>query len=348
MHDSVSRQNDQDREENSFEWCGVETNQRVAIGNVPSSMAHSLNELMKQVENHETFYDFQKKKCHMVDHFWIAEQAESLQEQVSQIRDHPFWSHLRHDDSDQLFPLTFMDEIYFSRPPTEKVLKGRLYGTNGNFRLHKDGAGLLFPGCRLYRILIGLSSNNFNTMTCFPSCKRRCIDIDKGNYVIFDFSRTSHEIITLSKSLVDDDITQKKTDGPPRDIRILMKLHFLCMEDRYAKNGMMRHMVENIFYAYETITRYVMAKGTNPTTFYEYILGVLCECLYFLSYSVIIISFFIVWFTMWCSRQRIQRSYYITGCILGTIFLFFTYVIYCYIDDRWVRRHEHVDVPCTE
>lgn len=317
----------------SFEWIHSVEGQ-IALGHVPDAMMSCLDQLMGLVKSNEKQYnEMIDRPDLMTSHVWIDDTAPETQKAVRCISDDVFWQrHLKHADTDTIIPVTEMNELYFSRPPvstSEGVYGRRLYGANGNFQFHRDAPLLSFVGCRLYRVIIGVSESNGHTTTCFPNC-HQCIQIGKGDYAVFDFSRTTHHVTTTAFTA-------------SQNIRTLLKLHFLCL-DQYAEQiPLYRSLVYNTFNFYEKTTRYVMATGTNPHTFYQYVMGMVSQCGFEYSYHTVVIALFLIWLTFRSYRLKIHPLWYVICCIFGCIAFFFGYLMFCMWDDRQEdRQRKHI------
>lgn len=100
--------------------------------------------------------------------------------------------------------------------------------------------------------------------------------INKNDYIIFDFSRTSHQVIKENQIITP---------------RLLLKIHFIvcdnCNYNRYHIN-----FLKNYFIAYARTTRYILNTGTDPETYYQFFIGILCE--YFYNNNIKYIILFII------------------------------------------------------
>ena len=85
-------------------------------------------------------------------------------------------------------------------------------------------------------------------------------NLNKGDYILFDFDRTAHQVIK-----------HKESNIP----RILLKLHYIVYDNSNSEEYV--KFIKKIYLLYDCITRYIMDTGTDPETFYEFFLGLLCH-----------------------------------------------------------------------
>ena len=133
-----------------------------------------------------------------------------------------------------------------------------LYGASTNYLDHTDACFNL-PGIRFYRVLIGLTENQY-VETLFPKLNASKF-ISKYDYVIFDFDKALHKVVNHD--------TMKHP-------RILLKLHF-CACDTCHIGGLYFKSCVWMYELYEVITRYIMKTGTNPTSYWDFYCGLLCH-----------------------------------------------------------------------
>jgi len=158
-------------------------------------------------------------------------------------------------------PVVEMNEIYYSNPKPD-FQNTFLYGAAANLVPHQDCVLYNFNGIRFYRIIIGLTDNNTDTITEFIHFQQEH-KINKGDYMIFDFDKTTHQV--------------KKT-GQTETPRILMKLHFIVCEN--CTPGYGDTYVDFVAYFYKFyyyIARYTEQIGTDPTTFIGFFFGIMWE-----------------------------------------------------------------------
>ena len=183
-----------------------------------------------------------------------------------------------------------MNELYYSKP-NKNMKNENFYGTSGNYVIHKD-APFKFNGIRFYRVLIGLKENNKSVITNFVNAGLRH-KINKGDYVVFDFDRTTHEVI------------KDKSDNTQRT---MLKLHFIVCED-CKWPSIYVEMCKKIYLYYEFITRYVMESGKDPETFIQFFFGLMSSTLYLQYLYFYLLIIFIVILTVINKVFKIKFKY---------------------------------------
>lgn len=203
-------------------------------------------------------------------HSYYTELTGTLKSNFEKIQFAEIWQRLRVGAFES--PNTFaavlqnmieMNEIYYSNPkPNFK--DGPLYGAAANLIPHRDCILFYFPGIRVYRVIIGATNGNDDTVTEFIThgVERR---LNTGEYMVFDFDRTLHQV--------------KKTGHAPTP-RVLLKLHFLACDMRYAAHWYSFSYIRFAYccyVAYYRIARFTEQLGTDPTTFIGFFFGILWE-----------------------------------------------------------------------
>jgi hypothetical protein len=234
----------------------------VGIGKLPDELHSIIDGISKE------YNDIIPDKDAPTYHTWYKEMPPSIKPKVEQIQKNAFWNNLCEGNKKcKIINVTEMDELYysnFSRTADNTSLQN-FYGSTGNIVVHKDCHSICsFDNAKLYRIIIGLSDNNDNVTTKFTK-----IDvgkkINKNDYIAFDFSRTTHQVVKENQ--------EKKTP------RTLLKLHFLLYEDnKYSKTYI--NFIKDWFIYYDIITRYLLKTGTDPETFYQFFIGLGCQFFY--------------------------------------------------------------------
>lgn len=206
-----------------------------------------------------------------------------------------------------------LDSLYISGGPPSTP-SNNLYGTTTHYDRHKDSI-FHFPGVHLYRALVGLTDGNDAVVTRF--CKH---GVDKtmgrGDVVIFDYDRTSHQVLCLD---------------PRHDLvrvqRKMVKMHLMVCDP--ACPPLYVDVVKHVYIWHEYITRKWMTWGTDPQDFSQFFCGLSCELytvpnlgLYVLlltcicvavswrtcirGYSVVILLYLMVVFWYW-TRYQLYR-----------------------------------------
>jgi hypothetical protein len=135
----------------------------------------------------------------------------------------------------------------------------------------------------MYRILIGLTDGNDNIVTQFTKLNAGH-KLNKGDVIAFDFDNTTHQVIK-----------ERDVQTP----RIMLKLHFLVCDENCSKEYIER--VKRLYVAYELLTRNIMDTGTDPETWWQFLMGVLCmysnppTTLLVLAGAMAVISLLVMW-----------------------------------------------------
>jgi hypothetical protein len=251
---------------------------KIGIGKIPNDLQVILDDISKE------YYHMIPDKDVSTYHTWYKDMPPSLKSKVEQLQKSDFWNKLC-DGSDKCIKINVneMDELYYSnfKKTSDDVLSQNLYGATGNIVIHKDCHNVCsFNNARLYRILIGLTDENENITTKFTNLGVEH-KINKNDYVLFDFSRTTHQV--------------KKDNQTTNTPRTILKLHFLVFEnDDYSNNYI--YFIKSYFIYYDIITRYILKTGTDPKTYYQFLIGMLTHFFYYpyIGYLVVFIILFII------------------------------------------------------
>lgn len=248
-------------------------------------------------------------------HQWYDNFTPEVKQLVSKLQEDPFWKNTCSSQSNcQIINVKEMDELYYSKAPGTKRKDLFLYGATGNFDPHIDGI-FMFPGVRFYRILIGLTPNK-TVETHFLNLDIQH-KIQPNDYIVFDFDKALHQVVNTN-------------NDPSNDYRIMLKLHFLVC-DSCTPSSYYLSIVKQFYIMYEKITRYFMQTGTEPKTYYQFLLGLICmmgnsqkimSILLFLSILLIPISSIFKWKKLW--RRRLL---YFVGGWTGLLFVF-TFILW--------------------
>jgi hypothetical protein len=242
---------------------------KVGIGKLPIELQSILDDISKE------YYDIIPDKNASTYHTWYEDMPSSIKSKVEILQKNKFWNNLC-DGSKKCIKINAneMDELYYSNPKNN-LDKVNLYGES-NYYIHKDCI-YNFTGIKFYRIIIGLTDGNDNIITYFNNLDMGH-KINKGDYLLFDFDKTYHQVIK----------TKTNVNTP----RILLKIHYIVCENcNYS-----REYVENIkklYLYYEYTTRAIMNYGTEPEGFCNFFIGLLVQ-FYFMQHITFIILFIII------------------------------------------------------
>jgi len=228
----------------------------VGIGKLPDDLMPVLDKLSNE------YYTQIPDKNATVYHTYYYNLEPPLKELFDKIQNDVFWNEIC-DNSPKckniLDGVVEMNELYYSNP-SPNFDKMNLYGVAANLIPHRDCILFNFQGIRLYRVIIGLTEGNDDTITHFINHKLEH-KINRGDYMIFDFDRTLHQVKKT-----------KKTKTP----RILIKLHFIvCDYENYSIQYV--HFVKSFYICYYYVARYTEEIGSDPTSFMGFFYGLLWE-----------------------------------------------------------------------
>lgn len=291
----------------------------VAIGSIPSEFQNLLSEICIEWKQQLT----QDQLNSSTHHEWYLNLSESLKNKVDNVRNMKLWKSLCDEvfetcNNGRVSHVVEMDELYYSNFASKSQFE-RVYGANGNMHPHVD-SGKLFQvkGLKMYRVLVGLSDNNKNITTRIVNARIEK-KINKGDYVVFDFDRTLHEVVK-----------ENKLNMP----RFLLKLHFVvcenCNEPEWKIN-----LFKNCHIIYENVTRYVMDKGTDPETWYEFLLGMILEIeplIYIIS--CLIALYFLIKVHNITDSLQITKYLIFTICFVYLVLVTFFWLYYVFTGNK--------------
>ena len=298
----------------------------MGIGKLPDSMLPYLDDVANE------FYNTIPDKNVSTHHIYYTESPPKIKTKIDLIQNHEFWDQMiTTPTSSQL--LTFsktmpppplivnrkhlieeMNEIYYSNPapftsrfqvdsssanPTY-FAKRRLYGSAANLIPHRDCILFNFTGVSCYRVLIGLTDGNCDTITHFVNYDLGH-KINRGDYIIFDFDKTLHQVIK---------------EGATRTPRILIKLHYIVCPASYSPYYVW--FVSQCYIYYYRIARYTEQLGTDPKTFVGYFWGLIWEYPFHPYFRHIVLSIFAVKMLVyysWCQSVVWALMYTWISCV---------------------------------
>ena len=240
---------------------------KVGIGKLPENLNNVLEQMLIEYKN--VIPDTRVTTYHT----YYNDLTGSLKSNFDKIQYNPLWNDVCDNTNNCIIqPVFEMNEIYYSNPkPNFKNLN--LYGAAANLVPHRDCILYNFNFIRFYRIIIGMTNNNNDTITEFIDLNIEH-KINKGDYIIFDFDRTLHQV--------------KKT-GEIETPRILLKLHFIVCENcNFSKNYV--DFISYLYKYYYYLARYTEQIGTDPTTFIGFFFGIMWEYPFFPIFKLGIIS----------------------------------------------------------
>jgi len=229
---------------------------KIGIGKLPQTLQNKLDIIAKE---YSAIIPDKNASTH---HVWYDHMPDSIKQKVTELQDDSFWNKLC-DGSKKCVKINAseMDELYYSNPKNN-LDKINLYGAVSNYDIHRD-CFFNFNGIKFYRILIGLTNGNNNIITYFNNFNKGH-KLNKGDFIVFDFDNTTHQVIK-----------EKEIETP----RMMLKLHYIVCED-CTNSTQYINIIKNVYLQYEYITRYIMQTGTDPKTFYQFFIGLLCQYTY--------------------------------------------------------------------
>lgn len=246
------------------------TQGNVGIGKLPIHLYSTLDSIKTE------YYRIVTDKSKTTYHTYYKDLHTDLKNDFDKIQYDTFWNSICDNPNTCIIQNVLeMNEMYYSNPkPNFKNMN--LYGAAANLIPHRDCLLYEFDGISMYRIIIGLTDGNNDTITEFTNFHLEH-KINRGDYMIFDFDKTVHQVI--------------KT-GNQETQRILMKLHFIvCDNCKYTKEYVIHR---SYFYIlYYIVARYTEQIGTDPTTFMGFFFGLLWEWPFYKPFRSIVALLFI-------------------------------------------------------
>jgi len=242
---------------------------KVGIGKLPADLQSILHDIATE------YYNIIPDTNVSTYHTWYDDMPDSIKSKVKKIQKNSFWNKLCDGSKKCIkFNANEMDELYYSNPKNN-LKKINLYGAAGNYDIHKDCI-YNFNGIKFYRVIIGLTDGNDNITTYFNNLNVGH-KINLGDYIVFDFDKSSHQVIKDKQELTP---------------RILLKIHYIVCENcKYSSKYV--EQIKQCYLYYEFITRYFMQVGTDPETLYQFFWGLFCQY-YMNEYTKYIILFIII------------------------------------------------------
>uniref|UniRef100_A0A6C0DEA9 Aspartyl/asparaginy/proline hydroxylase domain-containing protein n=1 Tax=viral metagenome TaxID=1070528 RepID=A0A6C0DEA9_9ZZZZ len=290
------------------------TEGKVGIGKLPNTFQYILDNLSNEYYNmipdksKTTFHTYYKDLNHDMKHYFDKIQYDN------------FWNNICDNTNNCIIKsIIEMNEIYYSNPKPN-FLKTNLYGAAANLIPHRDCILYNFYGISVYRVIIGLTNNNNDTITEFVNIGLEH-KINSGDYIIFDFDKTMHQVKKIALQ-----------ETP----RIMLKLHYIVCEN--CKYSIEYVNFVSLFYKnYYIIARYTEQIGTDPTSFTGFFFGILWEWPFNPSFKYIVLSAFVsdiivlnVFYKIKNVRKLLLYSFsnMFTLYLLIVSFYYFRYVLF--------------------
>lgn len=172
--------------------------------------------------------------------------------------------------------------------------------------------------------MIGLTPDNKKVETRFLKLGVNH-KLQKDDYLVFDFDKAEHQVVNHEVDVEKD----------KKNYRIMLKLHFLVCDD-CSTEGLYMKTVKESYILYENITRYFMQTGTDPSTLYEFMVGIIDIIFYrlFIIAFICFIAFLAFPLTylwkhnyLWKSRLFYFNAIWLSGVFGVSLVLWIRYLI---------------------
>jgi len=289
----------------------------VGLGKIPESLHPVLTDLANE------YIHMVPDKSKTTFHTYYTDMQGPLKQNFDKVQNDPFWNKIAtspyHKKHTIMQPVYEMNELYYSNPKPG-FEKTNLYGAAANLIPHRDCILFYFPGIRFYRVIIGLTDNNQDTSTEFIKFGVEHA-INKGDYMMFDFDRTLHQV---------------KKSGKAETPRILMKLHFITYETDSPTPEDPAYLERCAWFykMYYYVARYTEAIGTDPTTFMGFFFGLIWEYPFYWAFIYVIL--FLLVCTMYVLRSIYKVEFKwknlgkFAGYFLATLFAVYLFLVCFY------------------
>jgi hypothetical protein len=229
---------------------------KIAIGKLPQDAI----EILIAIKN--VYYNMIPDRNVTTYHTYYRELPIHIRKLFDKIQSRSTWDKICDEKTQNMAIVPYMNELYYSNP-NPNFEKGNLYGAAANLIPHRDCILFYFLGISFYRIIIGLTDENTDTITYFNNFNiGHCINT--GDYLCFDFDKTLHQV---------------KKMGDTSTPRILLKLHFIVCEKKYSAIYM--NFISYFYIWYYIVARYTESIGTDPKTFIGFFYGILWEIFFY-------------------------------------------------------------------
>lgn len=280
---------------------------KVGIGKLINEMQPILDDISIK------YIELVPDKSKTTYHTYYTDLDDSLKPSFDIIQYHNFWNGVCDNTQNCIMqPVIEMNEIYYSNPKP-KFQNMNLYGAAANLIPHHDCVLYNFNGINFYRVIIGLTDNNNDTITEFMNINLEH-KINKGDYMIFDFDKTLHQV---------------KKIGFTEVSRILLKLHFIVCENcKYSKDYV--NFISFFYKFYYYVARYTEQLGTDPETFIGFFFGLLWEWPFYSSFKYIVLALFANNMIMLRAFYEIKHGGKLIGYSLTNLLCIYLIIVLCY------------------
>jgi hypothetical protein len=286
----------------------------VGIGKLPYYLHDVLDDIGKEYINKVA------NKATTTHHTYYNDLTDVLKQNFDSVQYDDLWKNICDSQTNCILKNVFeMNEIYYSNPKPN-FNKMNLYGAAANLIPHRDCILYNFDGIQFYRVIIGATNNNNDTITEFINFNLQQ-KLNRGDYMIFDFDKTLHQV--------------KKT-GQVETPRILLKMHFIVCENcKY--NTFYVDFVAFFYKFYYVVARYTEQIGTDPTTFMGFFFGLLWEYPFHAAFKYIVLLLFINNMIILNKICDIKLNYKNTKKLVAYSFLNVIYIYLCIVSFYYGR-----------
>jgi len=229
------------------------TDGRVGIGKLPYYLYSNLDSIAKE------YIQFIPHHSLTTYHTYYDNLPPLLKYNIDRIQQHELFKKICESDDCLMKNIPEMNELYYSNPKPD-FLKHNLYGAAANLIPHRDCILFRFTGINVYRMIIGLTDYNNDTVTDLINFGIEQ-KMNRGDYIIFDFDKTMHQVRKI---------------GVSETYRILLKLHYIVCNGFICSERYLQFIVW-FYKVYYLVARYTEQLGTDPETFMGFFFGLLWE-----------------------------------------------------------------------
>lgn len=285
----------------------------VGIGKLPNHLYNVLGDIGKE------YIHLVTDKTTTTHHTYYNHLVGGLKHNFDRIQYDTLWESICDNQSNCILKhVVEMNEIYYSNPkPNFK--KMNLYGAAANLIPHRDCILYNFEGIDFYRIIVGVTNNNNDTITEFINFNVEQ-KINMGDYMIFDFDKTLHQV--------------KKT-GQFETPRILLKMHFIVCQN--CNHVAYVDFVAFFYKFYYYLARYTEQIGTDPSTFIGFFFGLLWEYPFNSAFKYIVLLLFINNMIVLNKLCDIKLNYKNTVKLIGYSVMNVIYIYLCIVSFYYSR-----------
>jgi hypothetical protein len=290
---------------------------KVGFGKLPNDLLGSVDDIANEYS--KNLPDKNKTTYHT----YFTNLNENIRQKCETISNNDIWKQLCDNNKNaKIMTIQEMNELYYSN--VKCIKNSNLYGAAANILPHRDCVIYNFYGINVYRVIIGLTDNNsvITNLINFNISHK----IQKGEYILFDFDKTLHNIT--------------KSNDTECSSRILMKIHFIVCENGEYPDYII-HFIKQFYIYYYLIARWSEQIGTDPTTFLGFFHGLLWQypfedhfktafCISSATSFVLINTGLQIKFTNYGEFAFYFISILFALHLFNTSFFYFRYVLYGY------------------